>query len=281
MTELMYLQDFTNVNASRLWHGRHLKESKSRILKFCEYADHSLRAIDQFKPADLYSFGDFMLSEGKSANTVNHYFAAISTVFNLAVDMEILTAAPKIKWHKVRSGRPRYMTKDEIQSLDDLFLASDDPWVRTMMPHMVTIAVNTGMRLGEILKITPDDIQVMDGETWVYLSSTKNGDDRWVPLNDKAKLALEALGNTPGNKFTHRRFYNAWDMARSKIARGDETFVFHVLRHTAASTMANELGVNTLLIGQILGHRNVATTAKYVHAKPKALQDIMRKLGNQ
>lgn len=275
------LQDFTNANASRLWHGRHLKESQSRVLKFCAFADHSLRTLDQFKPADLYAFGDYMISEGSSPNTVNHYFAAISTMFNLAVDMEIIAAAPKIKWHKVRSSRPRYMSKAEIQSLDEVFKGSDDPWVRKIMPHLVTIAVNTGMRLGEILKITPTDIQEMDGGAWVYLSATKNGDDRWVPLNDKAKAALDALGNTPGYRFTHRRFYNAWDVARSRIARGDDTFVFHVLRHTAASTMANELGVNSLLIGQILGHRNVATTAKYVHAKPKALQDIMRKLGNQ
>ena len=275
------LQDFTNANASRLWHGRHLKESQSRVLKFCAFADHSLRTLDQFKPADLYAFGDYMISEGSSPNTVNHYFAAISTTFNLAVDMEIIAAAPKIKWHTVRSSRPRYMSKSEIQSLDEVFKGSDDPWVSKMMPHLVTIAVNTGMRLGEILKITPTDIQEMDGGAWVYLSATKNGDDRWVPLNDKAKAALDALGNTPGAKFTHRRFYNAWNVARSRIARGDDTFVFHVLRHTAASTMANELGVNSLLIGQILGHRNVATTAKYVHAKPKALQDIMRKLGNQ
>lgn len=277
----MLFLDFTNKNASRLWHGRHLKESQARVLKFCAFADYSLRSIDQFKPADLYAFGDYMIAEGKSANTVNHYFAAISTVFKFAVDMELLDHAPKIKWHKVRSGRPRYMSKDEIHSLDVFFKMSEDPWVSKMMPHLCTIAVNTGMRLGEILKITPEDVHEMDGGTWVYLVSTKNGDDRWVPLNDKAVAALEALDNKPGNKFTHKRFYTAWDIARSKIARGDNTFVFHVLRHTAASTMANELGVNTLLIGQMLGHRNVATTAKYVHAKPKTLQDIARKLGNQ
>lgn len=278
---MITLQEFCNSNASRLWHGRHLKESQSRALKFCAYADHSLRGINEFKPADLYSFGDYMVSEGSSPNTVNHYFSAISTLFNLAVDMEIIVHAPKIKWHKVRSGRPRYMTKEEVHSLDTVFRASNDPWVSEIMPHFVTIAINTGMRLGEILKITPEAIKEMDDSTWVYLSATKNGDDRWVPINAKAKAALKALGNTPGSKFTHRRFYNAWGKARSRIARGDETFVFHVTRHTAASTMANDLNVNTLLIGKILGHRNVATTAKYVHAKPKKLQDIMRKLGNQ
>jgi integrase len=275
------LKDFCNSNASRLWHGRHLKESQSRVLKFCDFGDHPVRGLDQYKPADIYSFGDYMLSEGSSANTVNHYYAAISTLFKLAVDMEFITHAPKIKWNKVRSGRPRYMSEAELVGLDTHFKDSDDPWTRGKMPYLCVIGVNTGMRLGEILKITPDCIVSRDGSDWVYLSSTKNGDDRWVPLNQKARAALEALNDEPGKGFTHRRFYNAWEHARHKIAQGDATFVFHVLRHTAATTMANDLSVNTILIAQILGHRNTSTTAKYVHSKPKVLQDIMRKLGGQ
>ena len=278
---MITLQEFCNSNASRLWHGRHLKESQSRVLKFCAFGDHPVRAIDQYKPADIYAFGDYMVSNGSSPNTVNHYFAAISTLFKMAVDMEIIAHAPKIKWNKVRSGRPRYMSEDELVSLDTLFKGADDSWTRAKMPYLCTIAVNTGMRLGEILKITPDCVVSRDGADWVYLSATKNGDDRWVPLNEKARAALKELDDEPAIGFTHRRFYNAWDLVRHKIARGDETFVFHVLRHTAATTMANDLGVNTILIAQILGHRNTSTTAKYVHAKPKALQDIMRKLGGK
>jgi integrase len=278
---MITLQEFCNSNASRLWHGRHLKESQSRVLKFCAFGDHPVRGIDQYKPADIYAFGDYMVSNGSSPNTVNHYFAAISTLFKLAVDMEIIAHAPKIKWNKVRSGRPRYMSEGELESLDFHFKFADDGWTRDKMPYLCTIAVNTGMRLGEILKITPECVVNRDGADWVYLSATKNGDDRWVPLNEKARTALSVLKDEPAIGFTHRRFYNAWDLARHKIAKGDETFVFHVLRHTAATTMANDLSVNTILIAQILGHRNTSTTAKYVHAKPKALQDIMRKLGGQ
>ena len=278
---MITLQEFCNSNASRLWHGRHLKESQSRVLKFCAFGDHPVRGIDQYKPADIYAFGDYMVSNGSSPNTVNHYFAAISTLFKLAVDMEIIAHAPKIKWNKVRSGRPRYMSEGELESLDFHFKFADDGWTRDKMPYLCTIAVNTGMRLGEILKITPDCVVNRDGADWVYLSATKNGDDRWVPLNEKARTALSVLNDEPALGFTHRRFYNAWNLARQKISKGDETFVFHVLRHTAATTMANDLSVNTILIAQILGHRNTSTTAKYVHAKPKALQDIMRKLGGQ
>jgi integrase len=273
------LKEFCNANASRLWHGRHFKESQSRVLKFCDFGDHMVRPIDGYKPADIYAFGDYLLSCGSSPNTVNHYFAAVSTVLKLAVDMEEIKHAPKIKWHRVDSARPRYMSPDELSALNRAFTEAEDPWTRRMMPHFCTIAVNTGMRLGEILKITPESIIKRDGDVWVHLSRTKNGDDRFVPINVRALIALDALDSTPALRFTHRRFYSAWDLARQKVARRDPTFVFHSLRHTAASTMANDLGVNTILIAKILGHRNTITTSKYVHAKPQALQDIAKRLG--
>ena len=39
-----------------------------------------------------------------------------------------------------------------------------------------------------------------------------------------------------------------------------------MLRHTAASYMANTLKMNTMIIAQYLGHRSLTTTQKYVHA---------------
>jgi len=107
---------------------------------------------------------------------------------------------------------------------------------------------------------------------------TKNGDERWVPANEKVIEALAALDNRL-NKYFHRHdFYKTWDQARSRVARNDKHFVFHTLRHTAATNMANDLQVNTLVIGKLLGHRNVQTTMKYVHVKPTALQSIAKRM---
>ena len=62
----------------------------------------------------------------------------------------------------------------------------------------------------------------------------------------------------------------------SLVARNhsDPDFVFHATRHTAAFKMANELGINTMVIAQALGHSSLQTTQKYVKAKPKYLLEI-------
>ena len=51
-----------------------------------------------------------------------------------------------------------------------------------------------------------------------------------------------------------------------------ELALFRLPRHTAASKMANELGINTIVIAQGLGHSSLQTPQKYV--KPKHLLDI-------
>jgi integrase len=45
--------------------------------------------------------------------------------------------------------------------------------------------------------------------------------------------------------------------------------------------MANDLQVNSILIGQMLGHRSEQTTRKYIHAKPQNLLNIAQKLSER
>ena len=270
----MELRSFVNKEAHRLWEGRHLSQSHAKLIRFCDYKDFGRRRVDMFGLGDIYDFLDHLSSQGLTDNTLNHYSAALSVVFNHAVDLGALEAAPKIKWKKVKSGRPRYMTREEITGLFS-FLGSHKHW---WMRHFVTIGLYTGMRLGEILSITDNHIVKTDDGTWIHLLETKNGDERWVPANEKVIEALAALDNRP-NKYFHRHdFYKTWDQARSRVARNDKHFVFHTLRHTAATNMANDLQVNTLVIGKLLGHRNVQTTMKYVHVKPTELQSIAKRM---
>ena len=275
MNDLPTFEDFMLREARRLWRGKHLAETKAKLVRFSTFRDYGSRRLDDFKPADIYRFSDHLQDEGLSDNTINHYFAAISSVFKHGVEMELITHAPKIKWFKVRSGRPRFLSDAEITKLDRFLSNHPNNW----MAHFVTISLNTGMRLGEILKITPDDVSQTDDGWWVELRDTKNGDDRSVPLNKQAFEALKALDLEPVKHYSHRRFYNTWAEARRAIAKNDVHFVFHILRHTAATNMANNLRVPSNLIAMMLGHRSERTTAKYVHAKAATLQDIAKQMG--
>lgn len=274
------LKAFADEHGHRMWHDRHLMNSLRMIKKVSTFRDFATRPITDFKPTDIEALMDSLAEEGLKDGTINRYLSAISSVFKEAVRKEVVTHAPSVRWKKESKGRPRYYTAKEVKDIIDFLKTSRDPW----MADFVVIAVNTGMRLGEILGINNLDSKtygkVSDCGSFVTLFDTKNGDERLVPLNKDAQWALENLMGTPSSYYTHARFYRTWWEAKDELARHDENFVFHVLRHTCATRLAMEFNVESLTIGKILGHRSTQTTQKYVHVQPDSIKAVMQKLEN-
>ena len=185
---------------------------------------------------------------------------------------EVITHAPQFTWKTLENTqRPLYFTKAQLERVEAWFRDSNEPWVE----HFVVIGHQTGMRLGEICQVAPHSITEDDnGDTWIHLEKTKNGEERFVPVNARAYSALEALGFDCRGFFEHTRFYRAWGAMRKDILGNDSRYVFHTLRHTAATVMANDLKANTAVIGMLLGHKSEKTTRKYIKAKPSALQAL-------
>ena len=271
--------DFVNTEGPNIWRDKHLAESRAKMHRFGEFGGVGFKDIADITARDIHAFCLHLLDQGLSENTVNHYKAAISAILKHALDLEEIDKLPKIKFARVRTNRVRYMSHDEIEQLDT-FLRDYKAGSRWWMRYMCTIALNTGMRLGEILSITPDTVTIEDETCIVHLKNTKNGDDRDVVCAGKTFAALMALEFHPRSHYSHRKFYNTWDEARHRIARGDKEFVFHILRHTAATKMANELKLPTVTVAQQLGHRSLQTTAKYVHQTPETRAEIAKLMGS-
>ena len=270
------LLSFLSSNGHRVWHGKHLFESTNKIIRFCDYADFGTRSINSFLPEDIYMFSDHLLETGISKSTVNRYFAAISSLLKYAHDMRVIEQyhIPRIKWFKEKSGRPRFMSKTELQELEDFFSGHQNSWVADL--HV--LASQTGMRMGEIRKIKPEDYHMDDkGKHNLQLYDTKNGDDRRLKLNIRGYEALRRLDFEPSKYYTHSKFYRTWHEARRRFAPGDKHFVGHALRHTTATTLASHK-YNLAIIAKIMGHRSLATTARYIHEDASVVDDAMDSL---
>ncbi len=272
----MNLQQFIQEEASRLWEGKHLKDVTAQLMRFCAFNGYGERQLSEFLPRDIHAFQDHLLKQNLTKSTVNRYNSAISAIFKHATEEELITHAPRFKWLKTKSNRLRYFTDSEVRQIEDFLGNHKHSW----MKQVFIIGINTGMRLGEIQQIG-DTAHVQadtDGSKWLYLPETKNGDERYVPLNKAAQKAIQELGGRVLNHYSHRVFYDTWDECRHKVARGDKEFVFHVCRHTCATRLANDLGAQTLVIGKMLGHRSTNTTQKYVKAKGATLQEYAKLL---
>lgn len=277
--ETLTLDTFFDKYGKRLWQDKYLKDCNFMVNRLSNFSNNRTRAIGSYIDDDLYDFMDHLKEEGLSDSTVNRYLAAYSRLFKKAVNKKLMDYAPQVEWKTVESGRPRFYSDQEVDDLIEFFLDSDHPW----MADFVVVAVNTGMRLGEILSINNPKPKKTIGTispcgNFIELTNTKNGSERTVPMNASAREALRNLDNCPSNVWTNRKFYDTWALAKQCLAPYDEHFVFHVLRHTCATRLAMEFNVDTLIVGTILGHKSIATTKKYVHAKKDNLAIIMKKL---
>ena len=268
--------EFTLENAHRIWDSGHLKSSQAKIVRFANFSDFKTRKLDNFKPTDIYDFLDHLKTTGCCDSTLNRYTAAISSIMKLAVDNEEITHAPKVRWKKVKtSGRPRFFTDKEIDSILAFYRGSKWPW----MADMFILGVETGMRKGEILAIENPDSKTYgqrspDGR-FIHLTNTKNGNDRNVPLVPAAQDALLRLGNCPMRSFRHKAFYDALAACKDELFRHDDHFCFHITRHTCATNLVNKKKASTLGVAMLLGHKSLATTQKYVHEDLESMMAML------
>ena len=178
--------------------------------------------------------------------------------------------APRVRLEKEPQGRLRWLTQEEITRLLDACGKSRNKELRAA----VVIALNTGLRLGELLGLNWIYVDLSRGV--IRLEITKSGRRREVPLNGDSYQALVSL--TPkaeGRVFQTRFIKTAYNNAVA-IAKLDDVN-FHTLRHTFAS-WAVMRGVSLKELQELLGHSSLAMTMRYAHLAPEHLRAAVSRL---
>lgn len=139
-------------------------------------------------------------------------------------------------------------------------LKADNPHLKAI----ILLAVDAGMRRGEILKLTWEEIDLEAGIVTVKASNTKTEKMRLVPLTDRVKAELRRIRTfaREGERrpFPFVDFKNSWQTAK-RIA-GIDDLRFHDLRASAITRWQTD-GVPLAIASKIAGHSDTQTTAKY------------------
>lgn len=221
-------------------------------------------------------------SKPLSGSTINRYGAALSAVLSWAEKRRALPrgwVSPLRTVEKRRENKPRdrFLTREEIDRLLAACAAQRWPMLRVL----VLAALHTGCRRGELLSLRWSDIDLDAG--LITLARTKNGDARRVPLTDALIAALKPhVGPSGMLVFASRRvpsvsfnFEAQWRAALR--AAGIRGFVFHGLRHSAASHLV--MGGATLHeVGAVLGHRTASMSARYAHLATEHKAELVRRV---
>jgi integrase len=213
--------------------------------------------------------------------TVNRELAVLSTILTKAVEWGRLAVHPmrggKVKKLPGEQKRDRVLTDEEETHL----LKASPPEIR----DAIILALQTGMRLGDLCSLTPATVDLPRGE--IYLPKPKNAKPRRLPLTPAARavLTLRLTGRGPTDRlFPTKDGKRPWRLdtafgracAKAKITG----LRFHDLRHTFATRLVTG-GADLVTVRDLLGHSDLRMTSRYAHSTGASIQQALDILTEQ
>jgi integrase len=220
-----------------------------------------------------------------SPSTVNREIACLSGLFSYAVKKGKLAKHPfrgKLDMLKENPKKRRILTDEECSRLLAIVEKSDSPYLKAF----VIIALNTGMRPSEILCLRWRDLEFNHHSIWIEQSKTDRGNrqGRKVPMNIEVELAVRGLKRADEfiffNPDTRDHVKGIKTSFMKACADANIKGVTpYCLRHTVATKLVNELGVDIVTAGRILGHRKIEMTLRYCHPSEATLKRAVDLIG--
>ncbi|NNB84591.1 tyrosine-type recombinase/integrase [Corallococcus exiguus] len=260
--------------------------AKQQLLKSHLLPIFGSMRLDRVSREAIEDFKARKRKEGLTAKTINNALTVIRTLFAVAVEQEELTHAPRVKLLKAEKPEFDFLNFEEA----DRLVRSAEPTWRAM----VTVALHTGLRRGELIALQWDVVDLVAGRLVVkrnvwrgHFGSPKGGRSREVPLNAIALDALKAhrhlrgpfvFCDDAGDFLKNDTCRNA--ILRTSKRAGLRPIGWHTLRHSFASHLVMR-GVPLKAIQELLGHASIEMTMRYAHLSPDVKKDAVRALESQ
>ena len=240
----------------------------------CDLIGHDL-LVTEVTSRHVEAIRTYLEHEGVSNATVNRYYSALSKIMKYAKEREDvygLEKMPHITWETEDNARNRYVDEHEEQEIKRIMTARN----KSDFLDYFMFLMDTGLRKREALDLVVDDIKTdeLSKQRYIYLTKTKNKEDRTVPLCQRANEIFDkyAAGKSKDDKIFQLNYWtiqNQWNSLRESMGlEEDKSFTLHALRHTFASRLAQR-GVDFHKISVLMGHKTLSMTKRYSHLKPK------------
>ena len=234
---------------------------------------HILPALGRMKIGDITRTHVARLHHDMRAKPylANRCLALLSKMFNLAEKWGLRPDGTNPTRHveKYREKKiERFLSEAELARLGAVLAKAERSEEHPSVVAAVRLLIFTGCRRAEILKLEWEHVDFE--RACLRLPDSKTG-AKVVPLGAPALDLLSGLARVEGNPYVlpgkvpgrpYIGIGKAWRRLRARAGLADVRL--HDLRHSFASTAAG-MGESLVLIGSILGHAKLATTARYAH----------------
>jgi integrase/recombinase XerD len=269
-----------------------LKQKFERHLTLCRYSPNTntvyIKAVeslagyyrqspDRLTDTQIQDYLHYLIVDRKLAwNTCNVYFSGIKCFYTSVLRRRTnLSIPPRPRQKKIAVA----ISRDEV---DQILSACKNLKHRTLL---LTV-YSAGLRVSEVVKLEP--VHIERSRKMIRIEQAKGRKDRYTVLSNTLLKTLEEywrayrpgkwlfFGATKAKPISidsvQQIYYKAKREAGVKRGKG-----IHTLRHSFATHLL-EHGTRTHVIQQMLGHRSIRTTAKYLHISNEAISKVISPL---
>lgn len=227
--------------------------------------------FDTLCAKDIIKYRQYLSKTNLSQQSIKHCLSLLRRSVNRAIKLDLLSIQlPHFEMPITNNARVRFLSQAEADLLLDALHNKNELWY-----DITLFALHTGMRAGEIFSLQSTNIN-WEQKT-ITLFETKNNVTRIIPLNDIAfKIVVKYYKKQMQYLFSEKQILQVSKIFRETIKKTSlnqnivdrrNKVVFHTLRHTFASWLVQK-GVPLLVVGNLLGHKDLKMTMRYAHLAP-------------
>ncbi|MDD5153004.1 MAG: tyrosine-type recombinase/integrase [Candidatus Pacebacteria bacterium] len=290
--ETLLIQNFLNyLTAERHFSVRTAEAYKHDLNKFVYFLESvGKKDILTVTKADVREF-ICSLEKNNGAVTQARKLSAIKSLFKYLGREGIIQANPisDIEAPKLPETQPAFLTQTEYQTLITTVRQKATPFYLYRDLAIVVLLLGTGVRLSELVGLTLDRVNLEHSGRSIKVRG-KGDKERTIPLTDEVVTVLEQyLKTRPDVRSNHlfisrlgdelqvrgvygliKKYLKATGIKKKRVA-------VHSLRHTFGTTLMNN-GVNIVVIQELLGHKKLETTRRYLHINSVDLRNAVDSL---
>ena len=228
------------------------------------------------------------IRRGVKKSTIATYWRKLSKFFSWLEGKGVIEANPlrskQMEFPSVRYEDKKYLNRKQVEQIL-LAVSMGIPWknqfVRSRNLALVSVAVNCGLRKGELLALRVEDINWKSGMLTVQGETSKSRTSRKIPLNSVVKHHLAAYLSERDKRICTAPYLWVSEAKNSPITedglryliqvirtQSNVRFHLHQLRHTFAVNFLHNSSYSTLKLQGLLGHRSILSTAVYTRCLP-------------
>jgi len=278
-----FLEEYLQYSKTNKAFSTYIREKEIAGILKSHFGNVIIKTIDT---KSIENYTSKRVDMGLKPASINRELTMVRFMLKKANDWHYLDKIPKVSFLKLSKNPIKFLSIDEIERL----LEHSSVWLK---PILIVLR-NTGMRIGELLALRLEDVDLQRG--YILVRSSKTNNFRHIPINGELEVTLNRLMEYCVNpkslkidkRHSHQKEYIFCHQDGSKVASIKHSFkkaclkagikaTIHTIRHTFASHLVMN-NVDIVSIKELLGHSSISTTMIYAHVSDSHKADSVKKL---